>query len=201
MMEAFWTLLSLFAVLSAIEELWDAYKDKRALGALANGRLRVAKDHILEAWLGIVIYLFSFSAGFMAFAYRLEWIGLHIRLAWIPYALIAMLVVLVSRQQIRRRARKAALRAPDEAENARAREAIYDTQAKVTEIQQRGLLDQPLEQTDRAEGHTHRGVLEDAAEADRAERKEERRLDREERAVEREADREERRAEDEQRDS
>ena len=72
---------------------------------------------------------------------------------------------------------------------------IRDTNTRVREMQARGQHDQPLEQTDRAEGHTHREAIEDAVESDRAERKEERRLDREERATERQDDRDERASE------
>ena len=69
---------------------------------------------------------------------------------------------------------------------------IRDTNTRVREMQSRGQSDQPLEQTDRFEGHTHREAIENAVESDRAERKEERRLDREERAAERQDDRDER---------
>ena len=72
---------------------------------------------------------------------------------------------------------------------------IRDTNTRVREMQSRGQSDQPLEQTDRFEGHMHREAIEDAVESDRAERKEERRLDREERATERQDDREERASE------
>ncbi len=75
-----------------------------------------------------------------------------------------------------------------------------DTNARVREMQTRGQTDQPLEQTDRDEGHEHRADIDAKLDADTEIRKAERQVDREERAEERQADREERRAEDERRD-
>jgi hypothetical protein len=71
----------------------------------------------------------------------------------------------------------------------------HDTNVRVREMQNRGQSDQPLEQTDRFEGHEHRVDITDKIDADREERADERRLDREERAEERANDREERRDE------
>ncbi len=67
-----------------------------------------------------------------------------------------------------------------------------DTNERIREMQTRGQSDQPLEQTDRTEGHDHRGSIDAKLQADTDARTEERKLDREERAEERREDREER---------
>ena len=69
---------------------------------------------------------------------------------------------------------------------------VHRQGVQINEMQKRGQTDQPLEQTDRDEGHAHRGSIDTHLQADTDLRRQERKDDREERAQERQADREER---------
>ena len=82
-----------------------------------------------------------------------------------------------------------------EAEGEHDASVASDTNERVREMQERGRADRPLEETDRLEGHEHRGDITAKLDADREERAQERADDRKERAKEREDDREERRGE------
>ena len=196
LLEILWCVVASIGLMRGTDLLHEAVVDRRALGEVQNGRRIIANAQVEEAWMGVCIYFFLLAPGALALAYHLGLTSLKNRLSLVPFFLVAALLMLFFRQERRafyRRKLLAGGLAPIPSEQIdNIEETTQDTNARVTEMQERGQSDQPLEQTDRSEGHTHRAALEDAVEADRIERKEERRLDREERATERQDDREER---------
>ena len=187
--EIIWSLVALGGFLRAIWLWREAVLDQRALGTNANGRRLLAKWQVEHASMGILIYFSLLCAGVSALIYRFEFIPLRARLLIASLCLVAALLTLATRQERDAHYRRRTLEGRD------MDDVVRDTNRRVREIQKRGQSDQPLEETDRFEGHMHREAIENAVESDRAERKEERRLDREERAAERQDDRDERASE------